>query len=178
MKNLNGEDTSYIIIHLYNLKIDLVQMIDYVIQIYDYEEDTVPYQELRYNLITRDIDGFVRILKSILASVSYAISKTKEGYYHSNVHLILKLLGFNVISEECTNQGRIDAVIRFSDVIYIVEFKFSMENDQSYDALNQIKEKKYYQKFVIENKDIYAVGISFDETTRNINGHKLEQIFE
>lgn len=168
--NIDGENTPYVVNHLINITSELVHMIDYCQQVYDYEEAIVPYEELRLNLIQKNIDDFIKNLKSILATVSYGISKTKEGYYHSNVHLILKLLGFNIISEEQTNIGRIDAVIRFTNTIYIIEFKFEKTSDSSQLALEQIKEKKYAEKYTIENKDVIGIGVSFSEQARNING--------
>lgn len=174
--NLHGENTSYIVIGIQGIKDELIQMIDYVKKIYDNEDTMIPYQELRYKLITHNIPDFITILKSILASVSYAITKDKEGFYHSNVHLILKLLGFEIISEELTNTGRIDAVIRFSDKIYIVEFKFGDSDDLSAVALQQIKDKEYALKFTIERKDIFGIGVSFGRLTKNINGFIFEQL--
>lgn len=174
--NFEGENTSYIISETQRIKDELLLAIDYVKTLYDYEDTVIPYQELRYKLTTNNIPDFIAILKSILASVSYAISKTQEGFYHSNVHLILKLLGFEVISEELTNNGRIDAVIRFSDKFYIVEFKFNNNDDLSDLALQQIKDKEYALKFRIEKKDIFGIGISFSENSRNINGFKSEKL--
>ncbi|WEA01838.1 PD-(D/E)XK nuclease domain-containing protein [Mucilaginibacter sp. SJ] len=136
----------------------------------------IPYYELRYALMMRDIPSFIRTMKSVLASVSYSISKAKEGYFHSNVHLILTLLGSHVLSEEETNIGRIDAVIRFTDVIYIVEFKFGDNKDLSAEARDQIKEKQYAQKLNLERKVILGLGISFDEAKRNINGFTFERL--
>ncbi len=101
-----------------------------------------------------NVPEFIKLVRSILASVSYAITKAKEGYFHSNVHLILKLLGFEILAEDTTNQGRIDAVIRFTDRIYIVEFKFDKDLDLSNQALVQIKQKKYAEKFIYEKKEI------------------------
>lgn len=176
--NLKGEETSYIVDEIQRIKEELIQMIEYAKQIYDYEDTTVPYQELRYKLLTRNIPDFIKILKSILASVSYAIAKTQEGYFHSNIHLILKLLGFEILSEELTNVGRIDAVIRFSDIFYIVEFKFNENDDLSKEALRQIVDKNYAQKFVMERKEIIAVGISFGEKERNINGYVFKNLDE
>jgi Holliday junction resolvase-like predicted endonuclease len=176
-ENFKGEDTSDIVNKIQQIKNELIEMIDYAKKIYDYEDTVVPYEELRYKLITHNIPDFISILKSILASVSYAIAKTQEGFYHSNVHLILKLLGFEIISEETTNTGRIDAVIRFSDKIYIVEFKFNKEEDLSKEALQQIKDKEYALKFKIEKKkDIFGIGISFSKKTKNINGFIVEQL--
>jgi len=174
--NFEGEDTDYIITEIQRFKNDLVDMIDYVKQLYDIEDTLIPYQELRYNLITKNIPDFIKILKSILSTVSYAIAKIQEGYFHSNIHLILKLLGFEIISEELTNNGRIDAVVRFIDIIYIIEFKFGNKIDLSNVALQQIKDKEYSQKFVMEHKEIIAIGVSFDEEYRNINGFVFEKL--
>jgi hypothetical protein len=175
-ENFKGENTNYMVNGIQNLKNELIQMIDYTKKIYDYEDTIIPYQELRYNLITHNIPDFITILKSILASVSYAITKTQEGFFHSNVHLILKLLGFEIISEEITNIGRIDATIRFSDKIYIIEFKFNKNEDLSAEALQQIKDTEYALKFTVEKKEIFGIGISFGKETRNINGFKVEQL--
>jgi hypothetical protein len=172
--SLNDKGTYFIISRMLGIKIELIEMINYCQEVYDYEEATVPYQNLRLNLIQKNIEDFIQNLKSILASVSYSINKTKEGYYHSNVHLILKLLGFDIISEEETNIGRIDAVIKFTNVIYIVEFKFDNENDTSKKALNQIKENNYYEKYISENKEIIAIGIGFSDKERNICGYSSE----
>jgi PD-(D/E)XK nuclease superfamily len=174
--NVAGDRTSDIVWEAQRMKDELIQMIDYVIKIYDYEDTEMPYQQLRYHLIVRDIDKFISILKSILASVSYAITKVHEGYFHSNVYLVLKMLGFDVLAEESTNLGRIDATIRFSDVIYIIEFKFDGSGDASADALQQIKLKQYAQKFLVEQKDIYLIGVSFGEDERNINGFICENM--
>jgi hypothetical protein len=176
--NDKGEDTSYVIQTIQRNKDELIEMIDYVIALYDKEYTEIPYQKLRYDLIIHNIPDFIENLKSILASVSYAISKSKEGFHHSNVHLILRMLGFEISPEESTNKGRIDATIRFLQKIYIVEFKFDKNKDLSKEALKQIKDKNYAQKYVIENKDIFGIGISFGEKERNINGFKDEQLYK
>ena len=49
--------------------------------------------------------------------------------------------------------------------VYIIEFKVGSGN-----ALEQIKAKKYYEKYQNMHKDIYLVGINFDEVERNISG--------
>lgn len=176
--NFDTENSSYIVDVTQKMKDDLVSMIDYVTMLYDKESDNIPYQDLRFYLITRNIPDFIKTLKSILASVSYAIAKVQEGFFHSNVHLILKLLGFDILSEDTTNIGRIDAVIRFNDVIYIFEFKFGDTANESDDALNQIIEKKYAEKFIIEKKEIIAVGVSFGSDVRNINGFVFKNIMK
>lgn len=168
--NIDGENTSYVIHELQTMKTDLVEMIDYLMVIYDTDDTKIPYQELRHALIIKDLDLFFKDINSILASVSYPIIHTKEGYLHSNIHLILKLLGFEIVSEDVTNLGRIDAVIRLANLIYIIEFKLGTGQE----AIDQIKEKKYYEKFVIEKKEIILVGVGFSNDNRNIEDYVSE----
>lgn len=62
------------------------------------------------------------------------------------------------------------------DIIYIIEFKFEDGKDVSKTALQQIKDKKYAQKFLIEHKEIVGIGVSFDKKDRNVNGFVFEKI--
>lgn len=48
--------------------------------------------------------------------------------------------------------------------IYIMEFKMGSADE----ALAQIQEKKYYEPFLSEGKEILMVGIGFNREDRNI----------
>lgn len=61
-------------------------------------------------------------------------------------------------SEVNTNIGRIDGVIEFSDKIYIIEFKYNLPPE---DGLDQIKQKKYYEKYLTSGKRLFLIGVSF-----------------
>lgn len=73
--------------------------------------------------------------------------------------------------ESSTNKGRIDLAIEIENNIYIMEFKMGNE-----DALEQIKSKKYYEKFQNQDKQIYLVGINFSEIERNISKFEYEKL--
>ncbi|NPA55291.1 MAG: hypothetical protein GXO40_02910, partial [Epsilonproteobacteria bacterium] len=92
-------------------------------------------------------------------------------YYASVVYAYLASLGFDIIPEDVTNKGRIDITLKTPNYIYIIEFKAGDK-----DALSQIKENKYYEKYLNENKEIYLIGINFDEEKRNISKFEWEQI--
>lgn len=126
--------------------------------------------KMKQNLIDNNFDEFFRDVKSIFASFSFNI-KVTEAYFHSNMHTLLKVLGFNIESEVETNIGRIDAVIEFNDKIVILEFKVSSTEI----AISQIKEKKYYEKYLIKEKEIYFVGVSCNLKEKNINDWKIEK---
>jgi len=52
-----------------------------------------------------------------------------------------------------------------------IEFKVNNE-----EPLKQIKEKKYYEKYLSVNKEIYLIGIVFDEEEKNISKFKWEKV--
>ncbi len=94
-----------------------------------------------------------------------------EGYYASVLYAYLVSLGIQIIAEDVSNIGRVDLTLFIADKIYIIEFKVG-----SNEALNQIKEKKYYKKYLNENKEIYLVGIAFNSNTKNIKSFEWEKI--
>ncbi|MBL7808452.1 MAG: PD-(D/E)XK nuclease domain-containing protein [Saprospiraceae bacterium] len=159
VKNNESEELDHTLGFLQGMCNELISFFDYLIEIHDSEELSLPYKELRSALATRDLESFFETLKAIIGTVAYPIHKEKEGYLHTVIHVILKILGFDIISEESTNIGRIDAVIRFTNIIYIFEFK----QGDAEEALSQIEEKKYYQKFMIDKKSVIGVGVSFGD---------------
>jgi hypothetical protein len=125
--------------------------------------------KMKQYLIDGDIDAFFKDVKAIFASFSYNM-KITEAYFHSSIHLLLKLLGFDITSEDETNLGRIDSVIEFDDKIYIMEFKTS----DAQIAIDQIKSKKYYEKYLITNKQVVLVGVGCSLVERNIESWTTE----
>jgi hypothetical protein len=88
------------------------------------------------------------------------------------VYCYLAGSGLDIIAEDVTNRGRIDLTIIINNNIYIIEFK--MKSDKN--PLTQIKEKRYYEKYQHTNKEIYLIGIEFDEEIRNISSFEWERI--
>ena len=115
-------------------------------------------------------------LKSIFASIPYN-NYTKnnlqiyEGFYATVIYVYLQSLGLDIVGEDVTNKGRIDLTIKMHQAIYIIEFKVGSD-----DALKQIKERGYAQKYLSLKKDIYLVGINFDAKRRNITQFQWERV--
>ncbi len=125
--------------------------------------------QLQMALITAaaegDVDKFMNLMKTIFANVPYDIHCKEEFYYQSLFYLICYMLNTYVQAEMRTNDGRIDMTIQVGDWIYIIEFKLDKTAGE---ALEQIKEKNYAQKFMNENKRIMLVGANFDSKTGQI----------
>ena len=113
---------------------------------------------------------FITILNAAFAGIPYTLFLPEEAYYHSILYLFLKLLGFAILAEPLTSQGRIDALLELPDKIYILEFKMSSAQV----ALDQIKNRHYDQPYRASGKKIILVGIAFDKEIRAIGDWKSE----
>ncbi len=128
-----------------------------------------------YALHDAKLEDFKTTLISLFASLPYQnYAKNNiniyEGFYASVVYAYLSSLGSPITVEECVSQGRLDMSILINNNRYIIEFKMGSEN-----ALSQIKENKYYEKFLSENSNIYLIGINFDEKEKNISNFEWKK---
>jgi hypothetical protein len=144
----------------------------------EYIQGDTSLDELKYNLKTSlfegNIDFFVENLTILFAQIPYQIAIPKlEAYYHLIIYLTLKILGLEIIVEDSTNKGRIDAVIFVADYIYVIEFKFSSSAKQ---ALLQIKDKQYYEKYLADSRQVCLVGMNFDYENRTVIETVMEKI--
>ena len=119
------------------------------------------YKALKIN----DIDAFMTQMQIFFAGVPNNITLKHEKYYQTIFYLVLTLVGVYIDVEINSNIGRIDAVMETAGRIYIIEFKL---HDSAADAIEQIKTKKYYEKYLNSNKEIILIGAAFDQNSRNI----------
>ena len=115
--------------------------------------------KLRKSLLNNDIKTFCKTLQELFAQIPYQLHIKQEAYYHSLIQFIVYLLGFNAESEISTSNGRIDLVLRTKQRIYLFEFKL---NKSTKSALSQITNRRYYEKYLSEDKEITLVGVSFN----------------
>ena len=129
-------------------------------------------------IVDEDLALFEKSLTAIFASIPYNNYtgnniQVYEGFYASVIYIYLQSLGLDIIGEDVTNKGRIDLTIKLNNLIYIIEFKVGKE-----DALAQIKEKNYAQKYQRKDKKIYIIGINFDKEDRNVSKFQWEKLGE
>jgi hypothetical protein len=134
---------------------------------------SVVIDDLKASLKRDDMDRFFEIIRSIFARIPYNMFvRDREGYYQTVIYIILKLIGINITTELETNQGRIDAVVELPEAVYIMEFKLGAARQ----ALQQIKENKYFKKYLASSKTITLIGIGFDSEERNLRDYKIEKL--
>ena len=133
-------------------------------------------KQLQTELENNNVEKFILNLKTLYSNIpSEIFIKENEYYYHTVIYLILKLLKADIIEvEKQTNQGRIDAVLFTKKYIFVMEFKMSSVNI----ALKQIKNKKYYEPYLSDERKIFCVGVAFDKEKRNIKEYKIKTVKE
>ncbi len=119
-----------------------------------------------------DFDEFFAILDVFFAGIPYDMQLDYEKYYQTIFYLIIKLVGLKASAEERTNKGRIDTVVELEEALIIFEFKL---NGSAQDALEQIKNTDYAQKYRLEGKELILVGVNFSTKTRNVSEWKVEK---
>ncbi|MDQ5940350.1 MAG: hypothetical protein QG632_76 [Candidatus Dependentiae bacterium] len=106
-----------------------------------------------------DIPQFCETLQILLAHIPCQIHVQEEAYYHSLFHMICMMLGIDVASEVSTSKGRVDLALQTPAAIYLFELKLGESPSK---AITQIKERRYYEKYLSQKKPIYLIGMSFD----------------
>jgi len=90
-----------------------------------------------------------------------------EGYYASIFYCYFTALGLDVIAEDTTNKGRLDMRVKLDNRIFIFEFKV-VELVPEGNALAQLLQKRYHEKYLNEGCEIFLIGVEFSKTDRNI----------
>jgi len=125
-----------------------------------------------------DVDGFMQKMKGIISGIPYDTLTEKdlalrEQNYQTAVYLVFALMNQFVHTEVHCATGRADCIVEFQDKVYIFEFKLT-SNETAENAVKQIKEKGYADKYSGNGKKIIAIGSSFDEEKRTIKDWKTE----
>ncbi len=141
-------------------------------------------EDNKYNLdevlVKNDLDKFRDVFYVFFASIPNDWYRKNnianyEGYYASIFYCYFTALGLDLIVEDSTNLGRIDLTLKFKNRVYIMEFKVIEFNKNKNSALKQIKDKKYYEKY-LNFKEIYLIGIEFSKDKKNITSYEWERM--
>ncbi|MBI4600926.1 MAG: ATP-binding protein [Planctomycetes bacterium] len=120
---------------------------------------------LRRALEAGDVARVMESLKVFFANIPYDIQLSNERYYQTIFYVVFLLLGHRVSAEERTAAGRIDAVVETGRQVFVFELKL---HGTAEEALSQIHEKEYHEKYLGSGQEVTLVGAAFDPKTRNI----------
>jgi len=173
--------------YIYSLKIPNKEVrkgfFDYLLRAFYAEsantyERTALSKQLYFAFAQSKLDDLELTFKTFFSNIPYNWFINNniaeyEGFYCSMFYAIFAALGLDIRNEDTTNKGRIDFTVTTNTGIFIFEIKMKKINKN---ALLQIKEKKYAQKYLVEKKDIFLIGIEFDEIEKNISLFEYEKL--
>ncbi|MCJ8270146.1 MAG: PD-(D/E)XK nuclease domain-containing protein, partial [Psychrosphaera sp.] len=121
------------------------------------------YQSLFYaifTLIGLSIEAEVRTNKGRMGTQTRARSLCS--------HEVSPRTGAGCTTRTFSNSNTsINCVLQTTDSIYVIEFKL---NGTKEDALQQIHDKQYAQKYQGSDKKVVLLGVEFDKKSRNLGG--------
>ena len=124
-----------------------------------------PVLDARRALQTEDFELLKDTLNRILYNLPHQLYEDKERVYHLLIHIFFDYIGIDIHSEVNTARGRADVLVELDDKVYAIEFKI----DQSaQEALSQIKERGYLDKYRSSGKKLIAMGINFSTEKREV----------
>jgi len=124
-----------------------------------------------------DLESLEQVIKSLFASIAYNnftnnYIENYEGFYASVFYAYFAGAGFDkIIAEDATSEGRVDLSVFIDNKVYIFEFKVDKKG-----ALEQIKEKKYHEKYISDYSEIYLIGVEFNSKNRNISSYAWDRV--
>ena len=113
------------------------------------------------------------ILNTFFSGIDYAIKIKREHYYQSIFYIIFSLLGYRIQTEVHTGEGRIDALVKTTEHIFLFEFKLDQKPEK---ALEQIIKRGYYKQFASDPRKTILVGVNFDSVRGMIGEWKIKHV--
>jgi hypothetical protein len=131
-------------------------------------------------LLANDFTGMEALFTAFFASIPSDWYRNNpiaryEGYYASVFYAYFAALGLDITLEDSSNQGRLDMAVRFNGHLYLFEFKV-VELVSSGEALEQIKERGYADKYRAAGLPIHLIGIEFSRDRRSVVGFEVEHL--
>lgn len=119
-----------------------------------------------------DLDELHQQINHLLADIPYDLHQNQESYYHTVMYLAFSLIGIHVQAEVHHARGRLDAVVKTAQGVYLFEFKV---NSTAKKALEQIQERGYADSYRGKTP-VWAIGMSFSTETKQVEDWKVEVV--
>lgn len=128
-------------------------------------------EDLREYLRKENYEGFMNLIRALFAKIPYPLHIKQEAYYHSLFYMILTLMGVEIDLEVLTDKGRIDGVLEFEEKIFLIECKYGKAGSDpeklTEQAIQQIRSKKYAQRFHADPRKRLLLGVGFADKEMN-----------
>lgn len=132
------------------------------------------FSQLFKALRKKDFELFRDAFNSLFAKIPRDFFlENREKFYHAIVFLAIDMFGFYIEIEKNAGRGRLDAVLKIPEGIFILEFKLDKSAEE---AIAQIKDRGYYQSFKADGRPIYLMGINMTSEKKEIDTIAVREI--
>lgn len=132
--------------------------------------------KIRKALLLGKIDDFMTEVQTFLKEIVYifhANQKTPERHFQEIFYILILSGGLTARAEEMSSLGRSDIVTETNTTVFVFELKTNKSAEQ---AIQQIEDKSYLEKYRKTGKTLYAVGVQIDNKIRNIADWRYTEI--
>ena len=145
--------------------------------------DSVPRVEqgvrLHRLLAANDFDGLKALFRAFFSGIPHDWHRKNdiaryEGYYASVFYSHFAAAGLDVAVEDSTSHGRLDMAVRFRGSVYLFEFKVVGMSPEGA-AMEQLKRRRYADKYRASGQPIWLVGVEFSREARNLAAFEVER---
>lgn len=133
--------------------------------------------ERRVAITRRNLPIGIQTFSQIIEGGYYYVDKTPQIARLITEDKYYSLSRPRRFGKSATSLGRIDMTVRFGANIYLFEFKVVASTAEG-KALQQIKDKRYADKYRAEGVPIFMTGVEFSRATRNVVGFEVEQVVD
>ncbi len=119
------------------------------------------------------VEAFMERLRSLFADTNSEPEADKEIHFQNMMAIACKMLGLDVHTEIHSSRGRCDMQIATSGYVYIFEFKVDGSAEE---ALRQIGEKGYAERYGSDPRTVYLIGANFSTETRTLTDWRIETL--
>ena len=126
--------------------------------------------ELGHLLVANDFEGFADHLRSFFAGIPYQWQGSNsparyEAWYAGMLYACFRTIGLDIRVEDSSARGRADMVVLHGGQVFMFEFKMADGEDDRDDAarqaIEQIREKGYAEKYRDRNEPVHLIGVAF-----------------
>ncbi len=141
-------------------------------------------EQLLELLAAQDFDGFAEGFRAYLSGIPYpwhdsAGLSRYESWYASLLYMNFLSCEAQVRVEEATSRGRSDMALIHAGQVFVMEFKVVEDESGKESALAQamvqIQEKGYSDKYRNQGQPIHHIALAFGRTERNLLAIRVER---
>lgn len=130
-------------------------------------------------------DEFKSEFARLLSAIPYELhdhSKMyrSEGWYASMLHMGFIAGNVTPILEPSSARGRSDMVVKLADQIFVIEMKVIHKRESSQkkiqEAMCQMIEKGYTERYQGNKQDVYMIGLVFDTEKRALTEMNVDKL--